>query len=243
FETALLTLGQRGSTDHGDPRWVVNARKWDAVLLTDVTFHRDGTHDLWVDGHKWKLVVEGKVAIAMGEAMGQRWEAGGARSFKSRPGQGRVLGLHFPRQGRRKGLMLIVCYAPISSARRTDRQEFLRQVTEVKARTPGGDWLIVGGDFNAEIGANQAQHYPTVMGQFGSGSTSRTGPELLEWCQQEGLVIIDSRFQQPLAKKYTWWHPSNGTGHVLDHFLMPGSQVKYRVGEVTQESRFGDRAE
>ena len=96
---------------------VVNARKWDAVLLTDVTFHRDGTHDLWVDGHKWKLVVEGKVAIAMGEAMGQRWEAGGARSFKSRPGQGRVLGLHFPRQGRRKGLMLIVCYAPISSDR------------------------------------------------------------------------------------------------------------------------------
>ena len=97
----------------------------------------------------------------------------------------------------------------------------------MKARTPGGDWLIVGGDFNAEIGANQAQHYPTVMGQFGSGSTSRTGPELLEWCQQEGLVIIDSRFQQPLAKKYTWSHPSNGTGHVLDHFLMPGSQVKY----------------
>ncbi|CAJ1439366.1 unnamed protein product [Effrenium voratum] len=168
----------------GASKKVVNARKWDAVLLTDVTFHRDGTHDLWVDGHKWKLVVEGKVAIAMGEAMGQRWEAGGARSFKSRPGQGRVLGLHFPRQGRRKGLMLIVCYAPISSARRTDRQEFLRQVTEVKARTPGGDWLIVGGDFNAEIGANQAQHYPTVMGQFGSGSTSRTGPELLEWCQQ-----------------------------------------------------------
>ena len=28
-------------------------------------------------------------------------------------------------------------------------------------------------------------------------------------------------------KKYTWWHPSRGTGHILDHIVTPQAQRKY----------------
>ena len=104
--------------------------------------------------------------------------------------------------------------------------------------------MVIGGDFNAEVGQNLTQTHAPTIGPWTGPHTSRTGMEFADWCLQEGPTALDSRFLQPITKRYTWWHPSKGTGHTLDHFVLRQHQVKYVDNTKTvHEGRRGNAGE
>ena len=61
-----------------------------------------------------------------------------------------------------------------------------------KTNTPKNDLFIIG-DWNAKVGS---QETPGVTGKFGLGMRNEAGQRLVEFCQENALVIANTLFQQ-----------------------------------------------
>ena len=55
------------------------------------------------------------------------------------------------------------------------------------------DVLFIIGDWNAKVGS---QETPGVTGKFGLGVQNEAGQRLVEFCQENALVITNTVFQQ-----------------------------------------------
>ena len=67
--------------------------------------------------------------------------------------------------------------------------------------TPQKDVLFILGDWNAKVGS---QETPGVTGKFGLGMRNEIGQRLIEFCQENALVIANTLFQQHKRRLYTW---------------------------------------
>ena len=70
--------------------------------------------------------------------------------------------------------------------------------------TPRKDVLFTIGDWNAKGGSQQI---PGVTGKFVFGVQNEAGQRLIEFCQENTLVIADTFFQQHKRRLYTWTLP------------------------------------
>ena len=59
--------------------------------------------------------------------------------------------------------------------------------------TPPKDVVFIIGDWNAKVGS---QEIPGVTGKFGLGVQHEPGQRLIEFCQENALVIANTLFQQ-----------------------------------------------
>ena len=59
--------------------------------------------------------------------------------------------------------------------------------------TPKKDVLFIIGDWNAKVGS---QEIPGVIGKFGLGVQNEVGQRLIEFYQENALVIANTLFQQ-----------------------------------------------
>ena len=57
--------------------------------------------------------------------------------------------------------------------------------------TPKKDVLFIIGDWNAKVGS---QETPGVTGKFGPGMRNEAGQRLIEFCQENALVIANTLF-------------------------------------------------
>ena len=85
-------------------------------------------------------------------------------------------------QGKPFNITVIQAYAPTSNA----------EEAEVEW-TPQKDVLFIIGDWNAKVGS---QEIPGVTGKFGLGVRNEAGQRLIEFCQENALVIANTLFQQ-----------------------------------------------
>ena len=66
------------------------------------------------------------------------------------------------------------------------------------------DVLFIIGDWNAKVGS---QETPGVTGKFGLGVKNEAGQRLIEFCQENTLVIANILCQQHKRRLYTWTSP------------------------------------
>ena len=71
--------------------------------------------------------------------------------------------------------------------------------------TPKKDVLFIIGDWNAKVGH---QETPGVTGRFGLGVENEAGQKLIEFCQENTLVIANTLLQQHKRRLYTWMSPN-----------------------------------
>ena len=69
--------------------------------------------------------------------------------------------------------------------------------------TPKRDVLFIIGDWNAKVGS---QETPKVTGKFGLGMRNEAGQRLIEFCQENALVIANTLFQQHKRRLYNGLH-------------------------------------
>ena len=62
------------------------------------------------------------------------------------------------------------------------------------------------GEWNAKVGS---QETPGVTGKFGLGMQNEAGQRLIEFCQENALVIANTLFQQHKRRLYTWTSPDS----------------------------------
>ena len=69
---------------------------------------------------------------------------------------------------------------------------------------PKKDVLLIIGDWNAKVGS---QETPGLTGKFGLDVQNEAGQRLIEFCQENALVITNTLFQQHMRRLYTWISP------------------------------------
>ena len=82
--------------------------------------------------------------------------------------------------------------------------------------TPKKDVLFIIGDWNAKVGS---QETPGVTGKFGLGIWNEAGQRLIEFCQENALVIANTLFQQHKRRLYTWTSPYGQHWNQIDYIL------------------------
>ena len=83
----------------------------------------------------------------------------------------------------------------------TDFYEDLQHLLELM---PKQDVLFIIGGWNAKVGS---QEIPRITGKFGPGVQNEAGQRLIEFCQENMLIIANTLFQQPKRQVYTWTSP------------------------------------
>ena len=96
-----------------------------------------------------------------------------------------------------------VC-APTSNAEEAEGVRFYEDLRDHLDLTPQKDVLVIIGDWNAKVGS---QETPGVTGKFGLGVQNEAGQRLIEFCQENTLVIANTLFQQHKRRLYTWTSP------------------------------------
>ena len=99
---------------------------------------------------------------------------------------------------------VIQVYAPSSNAEEAEVEWFCEELQDLLELTPQKDALFIIGDCNAKVGS---QETPGVTGKFGLGVWNEAGQRLIEFCQENALVIANTLFQQHKRRLYTWTSP------------------------------------
>ena len=106
-------------------------------------------------------------------------------------------------QGKPFYITVIQVYAPTSNAEEAEVEWFYEDLQDLEL-TPKKDVLFIIGDWNAKLGS---QETPVVTGKFGLGVQNKAGQRLIEFCQENALVIANTLFQQYKRRLYTWTSP------------------------------------
>ena len=97
-------------------------------------------------------------------------------------------------QGKSFNIMVIQVYALTSNAEEAEVEWLYEDLQDLLELTPKKkDVLFIIGDWNAKVGS---QETPGVTGKFGLGVQNEAGQRLIEFCQENTLVIANILFQQ-----------------------------------------------
>ena len=88
-------------------------------------------------------------------------------------------------QGKRLHITVIQVYAPTTNAEEAGVEQFYEDLQDLLELTLKKDVLFIG-DCNAKVGS---QETPVVTGKFGLGVQNEAGQRLIEFCQENALVI------------------------------------------------------
>ena len=102
-----------------------------------------------------------------------------------------MISVHF--QGKPFNITVVRVYAPASNAEEAEVEQFYEDLQDFLELTPKKDVLFIIGDWNAKVGS---QETPEVTGKFGLGIWNEAGQRLIEFCQENALVIANTLFQQ-----------------------------------------------
>ena len=125
-----------------------------------------------------------------------------------------MISVHF--QGKPFIITVIQVYAPTSNAEEAEVEWFYEELQYLLGLTPRRDVLFIIGDWNAKVGS---QEIPQVTGKFGLGVQNEAGQRLVEFCQENALVIANTLFQQHKRRLYLWTSPDGQHQNQIDYIL------------------------
>ena len=95
-----------------------------------------------------------------------------------------MISVHF--KGKAFSITVIQVYAATSNA---EVERFYEDLQDLLELTPKKDVHFTIGDWNAKVGS---QETPGVTGKFGLGVQNEAGQRLIEFCQENVLVIANT---------------------------------------------------
>ena len=101
-----------------------------------------------------------------------------------------MISVHF--QGKPFNITVIQVYALTSNAEEAEAERFCEDLQDLEL-TSKKDVHFIRGDWNAKVGSHEI---PGVIGKFGLGVQNEAGQRLIDFCQENTLVIANTLFQQ-----------------------------------------------
>ncbi|CAF1534892.1 unnamed protein product [Adineta ricciae] len=132
-------------------------------------------------------------------------------------------------QLKRTTATIIQIYAPNNEA---DYSTFLDVVFTTIENVPMTDSIFLIGDFNAHVGSD-SQTWDGVIGPNGDQDINNQGKQLLDFCSNSGLSIMNTFFQHKNIHKYTWYKSGGQiTQRSLIDFVITSDNIKRKVMDV-----------
>jgi len=122
--------------------------------------------------------------------------------------------VHF--QGKPFNITVIQVYALTRNAEEAEVERFYEDLQDLLELTPKKDVLFIIGDCNTKVGS---QEIPRVTGKFCLGVQNEAGQRLIEFCQENTLVIANTLFQQHKTRLCTWTSPDGQHQNQIDYIL------------------------
>ena len=126
----------------------------------------------------------------------------------------RMISVRF--QGKPFNITVIQVHAPTSNTEEAEVKQFYEDLQDLLELTPKKDVLFIIGDWNANVGS---QEILWVTGKIGLGIWNEAGQRLIEFCQENTLVIANTLFQQYKRRLYTWTSPDGQHRNQIDYIL------------------------
>ena len=126
-------------------------------------------------------------------------------------------------------ITVIQVYAPTSNAEEAEVEWFYEDLQDLLKLTPKKDVFFIIEDWNAKVGS---QETPGVTDKFGLVIQNEAGQRLIEFCQENTLVIANTLFQQHKRRLYTWTSPDGQHQNQIDLYsLQPKMEKLYTVSK------------
>ena len=125
-----------------------------------------------------------------------------------------MISVHF--QGKPFNITVIQVYALTSNAEEVKVEWFCEDLQDLLELTPKINVLFIVGDWNAKVGSQETRG---VTGKFGLGVQNEAGQRLIEFCQENTLVIANTLSQQHKRRLYTWTSPDGHYQNQIDYIL------------------------
>ena len=103
-----------------------------------------------------------------------------------------------------------------SNVKEAEVEQFYEDLQDRLELTRKKDVLFIIGDWNAKVGS---QETPEVTGKFGLRVQNEAGQRLIEFCQENALVIANTLFQQHKRRLYTWTSPDGQHQNQIDYII------------------------
>ena len=116
-------------------------------------------------------------------------------------------------QGKPFNIMVIQVYALTSNAEEPEGEQFYEDLQDLLELTPKKDVPFTIGDWNAKVGSQE------TPGKFGLGVQNEARQGLIEFFQENALVIANTLSQQHKQRLYTWITPDGQLWNQVDYIL------------------------
>ena len=124
-------------------------------------------------------------------------------------------------------------YALTSNAEEAEVERFYEDLQDLLELTPQKRCPFHYRGLNAKVGS---QETPGVTGKFGLGMWNEAGQRLVEFCQENALVIANTLFQQHKRRLYTGHHQMVNTEiRLIIFFAAKDGEALYSQQKQDQE--------
>ena len=90
------------------------------------------------------------------------------------------------------------------------------------------------GDFNAKIGMRNTNDKMKCTGPFGTGNRNERGERLLDFAEENNLVVTNSLFFKAANRYWTWEAPGGVTKNQIDFILSSDRKIVQNCGVITK---------
>ena len=130
-------------------------------------------------------------------------------------------------------ITVIQVYAPNTNAKEAKVERFYEDLQDLLELTPRKDILFIIGNRNAKVGS---QEIPGVTGKVGFGVQNEAGQRLIEFCQKNTLVIVNTLFNNTREDSTHGPHQMVIPEIILLYYL----QQRWRRSIQSEKTRPGD---
>ena len=114
-------------------------------------------------------------------------------------------------------MTVVQVYAPTSEAEESGHEAFYETLQETLNSVPRRDIVVVMGDFNAKVGKGEGDQF---IGRHGVGTRNEAGDRMHEFCAANDLVAVNTFFEQPPRRLYTWTSPDGQHRNQIDYIMI-----------------------
>ena len=144
-----------------------------------------------------------------------------------------MISVHF--QGKPFNITVVQVYAPTSNTEEAEVERFYEDLQDLLELTPKKDVLFIIGDWNAKVGS---QETPGVTGRFGLGIRNEAGQRLIEFCQENALVIANTPSTNNTREDSTHGHHQMVNSEIrLVIFMIPYYKEKFKNSSMHTDLR------
>ena len=108
-------------------------------------------------------------------------------------------------------------YAPTQDHDGEEIEQFYQEIQNGIKYAKSDEVICLMGDLNAKVGD---ERYQNIVGMHGLGRRNERGERLIQFCQENKLIIANTWFQQPVRKLYTWKSPGDKSRNQIDYIML-----------------------